>query len=56
MKEWKKPFVKCVLLDESDLITTSDPDCPSGDDNSRVGFSGTQESNDDNPIFENPWH
>lgn len=23
MKEWKKPFCKVVLLDESDLIATS---------------------------------
>lgn len=23
MKEWKKPFMKCVLLEESDMIATS---------------------------------
>lgn len=24
MKEWKSPFVKCVLLNENDLIATSE--------------------------------
>lgn len=56
MKEWKKPFVKCVLLDDSDLITTSDPDCPKDDDPTMVGLNTTQNGNNGRSIFgTNPW-
>lgn len=56
MKEWNKPFVKCVLLNEADLIVTSDPDCPKGDDYPEVGLNNTQDGNNGRSIFgNNPW-
>lgn len=53
MKEWKKPFVKCVLLEEADIVTNSIPVSGQAINIDDAGYvdTTTPSEDDSDPIF-----